>query len=56
MMPMPDIACPQHLQPSAYQAPIYRPSYDPVSSDDDQDSDNSHTLVQVVKGKGKKSA
>ncbi|RLM99027.1 hypothetical protein C2845_PM06G33700 [Panicum miliaceum] len=51
MPPMPDIERPLHLQPLVYQVPICRPSYDPISSHNDQESDDSRTLAQVVKGK-----
>jgi hypothetical protein len=56
MPPMPDIARLLHLQPSAYQVPISRPSFDPINADDDLDSDDSHTLVEVMKGQGKKAS
>jgi hypothetical protein len=56
MPPMPNITCPQHLQPSAYQKPVFHPSYDPVSIDNNQDSDVGHTLAKVIKGEGKKTA
>jgi hypothetical protein len=50
MPPMLDIICPRHLQPSAYQKSVLHPSYDSVSIDDDQDSDDGRTLVEVIKG------
>jgi hypothetical protein len=56
MPPMPDITRSQHLQPLAYQKPVFRPSYDPVSTDDDQDSDDGRTLAEVIKGQVKKTA
>jgi hypothetical protein len=56
MLPMLDITSPRHLQPSVYQRPVFHPSYDPVNTDDDQDSDNGRTLAEVIKGQGKKTA
>jgi hypothetical protein len=50
---MTDIARPLHPEPLAYQVHISHPSYDPIThwqTDDDQDSDDSRTLAEVVKG------
>jgi hypothetical protein len=37
-----------------YQKPVFHPSCDPVSTDDDQVSDDGSTLAEVIKGQGKK--
>jgi hypothetical protein len=50
MPSMPDITRPRHLQPSAYQKPVFHLSYDPVSTDDDQENDDGRTLAEVIKG------
>jgi hypothetical protein len=53
---MPDIEHPQHLLPSAFQKSIPHADIDPTSTEDDQDSDDSRPLAEVMKGKGKKTA
>jgi hypothetical protein len=54
MPPMPDIECPCHLLPSAFQKPISNADIDPINSEEDQDSNDSRPLAEVMKGKGKK--
>jgi hypothetical protein len=49
MPPMPDIT--RLLQSSAYQKPDFHPSYDPICTDDDQDSDDGRTLAEVKKAR-----
>lgn len=53
---MPYIERSRHLQPSSIKKSISCADIDSVSTKDDQDSDDSHTLAKVMKDQGKKTA
>jgi hypothetical protein len=43
-----DITRLRHLVPSAYRKPVFRAFYDPVSTHDDQDSNDGRTLPELI--------
>jgi hypothetical protein len=51
---MPDTERPCHLLSSAFQKLISHSDIEPTSTEEDQDSDDSRPLTEVMEGKGKK--
>jgi hypothetical protein len=57
MPPIPDIDRPNYLVPSEFQAlRISRPTIDPVSGEENEGTDDDHTLVEMMKNKKTKTS
>jgi hypothetical protein len=50
---MPDIERPSNLKPRAHQPPVIsRPTHDPVSEEEDEETDDGRTLGELQRKKG----